>query len=142
MIVTRYPFLIVVFAVLFLLLAGCGGNESTPNAAAAADSAAGNPSASVATGDAAAGQLLFQQSCASCHGPEAKGVTGLGKDMTTSTFIRGLSDEELLAFIKTGRPTSDPANTTGVDMPPKGGNPALTDAQLLDIIAFIHSVQQ
>jgi len=27
-------------------------------------------------------------------------------------------------------------------MPPKGGNPALSDEQLLDIIAFIHSIQQ
>ena len=53
-----------------------------------------------------------------------------------------LSDEQLLAFIKTGRPTSDPANTTGVDMPPKGGNPALTDAQIVDIIAFIRTLHQ
>jgi hypothetical protein len=29
-----------------------------------------------------------------------------------------------------------------VDMPPKGGNPALTDAQIMDIIAFIRSLQQ
>jgi cytochrome c5 len=29
-----------------------------------------------------------------------------------------------------------------VDMPPKGGNPALSDAQLLDIIAYMRSLQQ
>jgi disulfide bond formation protein DsbB len=29
-----------------------------------------------------------------------------------------------------------------VDMPPKGGNPALTDQQLLDIVAYIRSIQQ
>lgn len=121
-----------VFASL-LLLAACGGGGDTTSAPAAPPT----PS-----GDVAAGEVLFQQSCASCHGPDAKGVVGLGKDMTTSQFIQGLNDEELLAFVKTGRPTSDPLNTTGVDMPPKGGNPALTDAQLLDIIAFIHSVQQ
>jgi mono/diheme cytochrome c family protein len=119
--------------VFLLLLAACGGGGDT----------AGAPVASpTPSGDAAAGEVLFQQSCASCHGPDAKGVAGLGKDMTTSDFIQGLSDEELLAFVKTGRSTSDPLNTTGVDMPPKGGNPALTDAQLLDIIAFIHSVQE
>lgn len=118
--------------VFLLLLAACGGGEAT-NAPAAPPTS---------SGDVAAGQVLFQQSCASCHGPDAKGVPGLGKDMTTSQFIQGLSDEELLTFVKTGRSTSDPLNTTGVDMPPKGGNPALTDAQLLDIIAFIHSVQQ
>ncbi|MBK8989924.1 MAG: cytochrome c [Chloroflexi bacterium] len=116
-----------------LLLAACGGGDNTVSAPAAPSAPSGN---------VAAGEVLFQQSCASCHGPDAKGVAGLGKDMTTSTFIQGLNDEELLAFVKTGRPTSDSLNTTGVDMPPKGGNPALTDAQLLDIIAFIHSVQE
>ncbi|MFO7679216.1 MAG: cytochrome c [Chloroflexota bacterium] len=136
----RYTKLIIIF-VLFssvLLLAGCGGGNDSAAAAPAADAA--RPA--VASGDAEAGKVLFQQSCASCHGPEALGISGLGKDMTTSTFIQELSDEELLAFVKNGRSTSDPLNTTGVDMPPKGGNPALTDAQLLDIIAFIHSVQK
>jgi disulfide bond formation protein DsbB len=47
-----------------------------------------------------------------------------------------------MAFIKTGRPASDPLNTTGVDMPPKGGNPALSDQDLADIIAFIRSIHQ
>lgn len=112
-----------------LLLTACGGSDA-PAAPAAP------------VGDIAAGKTLFQQSCASCHGPNAEGMPGLGKDMTTSSFIQGLNDQELLTFIKTGRPTSDPLNTTGVDMPPKGGNPALTDTQLLDIIAFIHSVQK
>jgi disulfide bond formation protein DsbB len=62
--------------------------------------------------------------------------------MQHSEFIAGFSDEALIAFIKQGRPISDPLNTTGVDMPPKGGNPILSDAQLLDIVAFIRSIQQ
>ncbi len=115
---------------LLLLLAACGGGASAP------------ANAPTPSGNVAAGETLFQQSCSSCHGPDAKGLPGLGKDMTTSVFIQGQSDQELLAFIKTGRSSSDPANTTGVDMPPKGGNPALSDTQLLDIIAFIHSVQK
>jgi hypothetical protein len=32
-----------------------------------------------------------------------------------------------------GRSTTDPANTTGVDMPPKGGTPSLSDEDLTDI---------
>ena len=62
--------------------------------------------------------------------------------MTTSEFIAGLSDEELIAFVKVGRRISDPLSTTGVDMPPKGGNPALTDEQLIDIIAFIRTIHK
>ncbi|GAB4154185.1 MAG: hypothetical protein Fur0021_20560 [Candidatus Promineifilaceae bacterium] len=128
-IITRLSLL----ALLLLLLAACGGSDN------GADAPAAMPTS---VGDAAAGAMLFQQSCASCHGPAAKGIEGLGKDMTTSVFIHDLNDEELLAFVKTGRPTSDPANTTGVDMPPKGGNPALSDDQILDIIAYIRTLQQ
>jgi disulfide bond formation protein DsbB len=47
----------------------------------------------------------------------------------------------MLTFIKTGRPSGDPLNTTGVDMPPKGGNPALSDEQILDIVAYIRTLQ-
>jgi disulfide bond formation protein DsbB len=121
------------FALAFLII-GCGGGGST--------TPTDTPPTAAPAGDAAAGETLFAQNCSACHGPDAKGLPGLGKDMTTSDFIHSQTDSELLAFIKTGRPTSDPANTTGVDMPPKGGNPALTDAQLLDIIAFIRTLNQ
>ena len=69
-------------------------------------------------------------------------MKGLGKDMTTSTFIAGLSDTDLLAFVKKGRAPGEPLNTTGVMMPPKGGNPALKDEQLQDIIAFIRTLHK
>ncbi|MFZ2358198.1 MAG: cytochrome c, partial [Anaerolineae bacterium] len=111
-------------------------------AAPAAQPAAQEPAApAVVRGDPAKGKEAFV-TCAGCHGPDGKGITGLGKDMTSSEWIKSQTDEQLLAFLKVGRPASDPLNTTGVDMPPKGGNPALTDAQLLDIIAYIHSIQQ
>lgn len=92
--------------------------------------------------DVASGQTLYRSTCAACHGPAGEGVKGLGKDMTSSEFIAGLTDDELLAFIKRGRDASDPLNTTGVMMPPKGGNPALSDEKIVDIIAFIRSIQK
>jgi disulfide bond formation protein DsbB len=131
-----------------LLGTACAGGGGAPAAAptkpAAGAAAPAKPAAgqAAAAGNVAQGRTLFQQSCMSCHGPEAKGLPGLGKDMTTSEFIKGQTDAQLLEFIKKGRPVSDPANTTKVDMPPKGGNPALTDAQLNDIIAFMRSLQQ
>ena len=135
------------FVILLMLAVGvaaCGGNEDpTPTAApptAAPAEAAAPAVAAVPAGDAANGQTLFSTTCAACHGPAGEGVQGLGKDMTHSEFIAGLSDEELLAFVKEGRRIGDPLNTTGVDMPPKGGNPALTDEQLVDIIAYIRSI--
>ena len=80
------------------------------------------------------------QTCVACHGPEAKGMPGLGKDMTTSEFIKSKSDEELVEFIKQGRAADDPLNTTGVPMPPKGANDALSDADIQVIVEFIRSL--
>jgi mono/diheme cytochrome c family protein len=93
-------------------------------------------------GDASAGQELFAGTCAACHGPGGEGVPNLGKDMTASEFIAGKTDDELVEFIKTGRPPDDPLNTTGVAMLPKGGNPSLSDDDLYDIVAFIRTLQQ
>jgi disulfide bond formation protein DsbB len=94
----------------------------------------------VPAGDAATGQQLYASTCTACHGADARGVTGLGKDLTTSDFVHSLSDVELVDFLLSGRSSTDPANTTGVDMPPKGGNPALTEQNLQDIVAFLRSI--
>ena len=112
-----------------------------PAVAAAANPAAAQPAAATAA-DPARGMTTFTGTCVSCHGPEAKGLPGLGKDLTTSAFVKGQDDKQLIDFIKKGRSSSDPANTTHVDMPPKGGNPALTDAQLADIVAFIRTINK
>ncbi len=87
------------------------------------------------------GKALFGATCLTCHGPAGLGVQGLGKNMVTSKFIRGLTDKELVSFVRRGRPIKDPANTTGVEMPPKGNNPTLTDDQLMDIVQFIRGLQ-
>lgn len=85
------------------------------------------------------GEQLFAQ-CAACHGPDGHGLPNLGKDLVESDFVAGLTDEALLEFIKTGRPIWDPLNTTGLDMPGKGGNPALTDEEILAIVAYIRTL--
>ncbi len=160
----KYLILLIGLLMTVALLAGCGGNEPTatpvsatlapptlvpPTLAATSVAVTAKlvttptiPPRPTSQGDAAQGQTFFTISCSACHGPTAEGVKGLGKDMTTSQFIASKSDAELLAFIKQGRPVNDPLNTTGVLMPPKGGNPALTDEQLLDIIAYIRTLHK
>lgn len=86
------------------------------------------------------GQTLFEHTCAACHGLDAKGIQGLGKNLTTSPYVGGKTDDDLVAFIKQGRTSADPLNTTGVAMPPKGGNPALTEDDLKALVAFLRSV--
>ena len=135
--------LAVSLVILVGLLAACGGGGAQePSAPAPSQPTPTAAAAAPAKGDPAAGEKLYASTCAACHGPDARGLPNLGKDLVDSDFVKGLSDQELLAFIKKGRPTSDPANTTGVDMPPKGGNPSLTDQQILDIIAYIRSLQK
>lgn len=86
------------------------------------------------------GQATYSTLCVACHGMDARGLPNLGKNLVESEFVHSLTDQELLDFIKTGRPMWDPLNTTGVDMPPRGGNPAITDAQILNIIAYLRSL--
>lgn len=113
----------------FLLLAACGGaGEATPTE----DPGLG--------GDPVAGKTNFEGTCSACHGMDAKGIEGLGKDLSTSTFVAENTDQELLDFILVGRPAGHELNTTGIDMPPKGGNPALDNEDIADIIAYLREI--
>ena len=129
-------YLIAMVVLAVMLVAGCGGEEPKAESAAA-------PAAAVAlVGDAVNGGNIFSTACVACHGPEAKGVTGLGKDLTTSEWVGQQSDAQLIEFIKKGRDAGDPLNTTGVAMPPKGGNPAMSEQEIADIVAFVRSIHQ
>lgn len=92
--------------------------------------------------DAHPGYQLYISSCAACHGEGAEGIEQLGLPLTTSGFVRGETNDGLVKFIKSGRPMWDANNTTGIDMPPKGGNPAITDEQLQQIVEYLRALQQ
>jgi mono/diheme cytochrome c family protein len=115
--------------IVVLMLTACGGDDGADE----------EPVASA--GDAVAGEALYLV-CAGCHGPDAKGLPNNGKDLTTSAFSKELTDDEFVAFIKTGRPIGDAENTTGVDMPPKGGNPAFSEEDLVNIVAYIRTLEE
>ncbi len=141
-------------ALVAVTVAGCGGGTKAPSSAGAS-STSGTPAASstpaasttassgasTTEASAAQGEKLFKQTCATCHGPNGKGLPHLGKDLTTSKFAEGKTDKQLVDFLKVGRPASDPLNTTHVDMPPRGGNPALTDQDLLSIVMYVHKLE-
>lgn len=112
-----------------LAVAACGGGGDKDN-----DS--GNGGAA----NADKGKQLFGATCATCHGQDANGLPNLGKSLLTSDFVKGQTDDGMVAFITKGRDTSDPLNTTKVAMPPKGGNPSLTDADLKDIVAYLRTI--
>ena len=126
---------VILIAAVALAIAACGGGDDEP-----AGSDNGGTTAAVSAGNAANGETVFTNTCVSCHGPGGAGIEGLGKPMPGSAFITGLSDSELATFIKVGRRPGDPENTTGVDMPAKGGNPALSEQDIVDVVAYIRTL--
>lgn len=115
----------------------------SPRALLAEQLAAASAAGGVAIDPAAfeRGKAVFLGSCTACHGENGEAKPGLGKAIAGSTFVQGLSDKELVGFIKKGRDPSDPLNTTGIGMPAKGGNPALNDKRLEDLVAYIRGIQ-
>ncbi len=111
-------------AALTLVTVGCGGG--------------GAPAAS--TADVERGHELFRKTCATCHGQDAEGMPRLGKNLHDNAFVAAQSEEELVEFLKLGRPATHPDNTRGVDMPPKGGNPALTEDEMRLIVRYMQSI--
>jgi mono/diheme cytochrome c family protein len=109
-----------------------------PTAAVVADAGAPPPHRDYPPEMIARGSNLFTP-CTACHGFNAMGVPGLGKDLVNSTFVSSLTDEQLMDFMITGRTTTDPMNTTGVGMPGKGGT-AYTNEQIMDVIAYMRSI--
>jgi disulfide bond formation protein DsbB len=94
------------------------------------------------TGDADIGKSVYASVCVACHGPMGEGVKGLAQDMRASDFVSSKTDTELVEFIKAGRNPGDPHNVTGVGMPAKGGNPALSDQDLYNIVAYVRTLQK
>ncbi len=90
----------------------------------------------------AAGEQLYQTTCAACHGFNALGIPSLGFPLIGNEFVNEMTDDEFHDFLVVGRPATDPANTTGVAMPARGGNPSLTDEDLYNIVAYIRSLNQ
>lgn len=123
-----------------LAMSGCASDSDSADGGSTDDST--ETTAAGGGGGAASGEAIFAKSCSSCHGKDAKGLPNLGKDLTASEFAKGMSDAELVAFIKKGRDASDPANTTGVAMPPKGGNPALSDDDLAGVVAYLRTLEK
>ncbi len=112
----------IVGALAVVLLVACGGGGASDD-------------------QVAQGLQEFRRTCATCHGQNGEGMPRLGKELFNNEFVQSKSDAELIAFLKEGRPATHPDNTRGVDMPPKGGNPAITDAQLGLIVAYMRSIQ-
>jgi mono/diheme cytochrome c family protein len=122
---------LVLVVVLAMIFGACGGSD---------DDTAATDAPPAASGDVAHGIEIYAGTCVACHGPEGVGVEGLGKPWVGSEFINSRTDDEMLAFLIEGRPSDHPENTTGIAMMPRGGNASLTDQDLLDLIAYMRTL--
>lgn len=124
-----------------LVLAACtASTEPQGTTPATSGDTAAVTDAPAAGGNSANGEALYSAGCIACHGPNGEGIEGLGKPWVGSDFINSSTDAELVAFLIVGRPSDDPLNTTGIGMLPRGGNPSLTDDDLLDLVAYMRTL--
>ena len=77
---------------------------------------------------AAAGKKVYDDRCASCHGPQGKG--GIGPDLTRATFTFGKGKPEMLQSIAEGRPGGMP-----------GFKSDLSHEQIEGVISYILSLK-
>lgn len=88
------------------------------------------------------GQKLFtgQGICQACHGPEGKGVTGLGANLTDTKWLH--SDGSYQGIIESIlKGVSADKSSTGTVMPPKGGS-VLSDTQVKAVAAYVWSLSR
>jgi ubiquinol-cytochrome c reductase cytochrome c subunit len=79
--------------------------------------------------------LLFDQTCSSCHGSEANGVTPSGA-ASIGPNLQGVGAATVDFWITTGRmPAADVAAVEAERKPPK-----LTDKQALEVAAYINAL--
>ena len=97
--------------------------------------------AQTAGADVKHGEQIFMTTCATCHGTDGTGVKGLGKGLVGSEYVHKAADDQLVQMIMKGREAKDPLNTTGIAMPPNGGNAALGEKDLRDVVAYVRTLK-
>jgi len=88
------------------------------------------------------GRALYLQNCASCHGNYEASAFGniIGASLLDNAFVAAQSDADLIAFLRVGRPADHPDNRSKITMPALGGNPALTQTDLENLVVYLRAL--
>ncbi len=111
------------------------------SAPAPGSSSAATPSSGGAGGDIKAGKALFggakkpEVNCAVCHGAGGKG--GVGANLTTADGPKTWTDAQFVLSLRQGQAPDRMLNATM----PRFGETQLSDAEILDIHAFVKSLR-
>jgi mono/diheme cytochrome c family protein len=82
-------------------------------------------------GDADAGSAIYHQTCVACHGEDGHGPVFGAPDFRKKGGVLSKPHAILLQHIKNGF-----REVTA--MPPKGGNPGLSDKDIANVHAYLH----
>ena len=82
-----------------------------------------------------AGETIYSQTCIACHGTDGKGTIPGVSDLTMADGPLAKSDETLIASIRDGLVTPG----RPLSMPPKGGNPSLTDGEIQAVLEYLRA---
>lgn len=77
-------------------------------------------------------EAIYFETCFVCHGDDGTGNMPGVPDLTENAALFSEKESVIVARLKAG--IQKPGN---IAMPPKGGNPALNDEQLLDVLRFV-----
>jgi len=86
-----------------------------------------------------AGEKIFEQTCAACHGSDGTGAIAGVPDLTQLKGFRFGENSNTALFehfthVKQGIKSS----SGSISMPPKGGNPDLTDQDIRDVLKYMN----
>ncbi len=82
-----------------------------------------------------AGKAVYSQTCFACHGNNGKGAIPGVSDLTKADGPLSKPDEVLIKSIADGVATPGAVLT----MPAKGGNPALTEADIAAVLEYLRA---
>ena len=87
----------------------------------------------LAAGDPGRGAAIFNGTCIACHGSDGSGNIPGVPDLTGRKGLLSQADAVLLKRMKNGFQSPGSA----MAMPPRGGDPALTDADLKSVLKYM-----
>lgn len=93
------------------------------------------PAVAAETMASVAGEKVYAQTCIACHGANGKGAIPGVSDFTKADGPLAKADDTLFASIRDGLVTPGKP----LSMPPKGGNPSLTDEEIRAVLDYLRS---